>query len=279
MLEIPECQVISQQINQSVSGRTIRMAAAAATPHKLAWFYGEPCEYPGRLGGRTITEAHPLGGLLEIVAGPVRIVAGDGTAVRFFGPGLPWPDRHQLLLELDTGAALVFSVQMYGGIWAFEAGCLDNPYYQAAQTKPSPLTAAFDENYFAGLLASSSGSLPAKALLAAGQRIPGLGNGCLQDILFHAGIHPKRKLQTMDEADRRRIYQSIRETLAEMASQGGRDTEKDLFGQSGGYRTLAGRLNAGLACPACGGEIRKEVYMGGSIFFCPRCQPLVFTES
>jgi formamidopyrimidine-DNA glycosylase len=277
MLEIPESQVISQQINDTARGRTIQMVSVASSPHKLAWFYGDPGEYPARLGGRKIEEAHPLGGLLEITAGPVKIVAGDGTAVRFIGPGLPRPARHQLLLELDTGAALVFSVQMYGGIWAFEAGRLDNPYYQVAQTRPSPLTADFNDAYFAGLLAGLPGNLTAKALLATGQRIPGLGNGCLQDILFQSHIHPKRKLQTLDEADHRRIYQSIRETLAQMASQGGRDTEKDLFGQPGGYRTLAGRLSAGLACPVCGGEIHKEAYMGGSIYFCPRCQPLVIT--
>jgi formamidopyrimidine-DNA glycosylase len=272
MLEIPEATVISRQINESASGRTIQRVSAAASPHKLAWYFGDPAEYPGLLGGQMITAACAHGGLLELAAGPARIVAGDGTAIRYIGPNLPRPAKHQLLLDLDNGGALVFSVQMYGGIWAFEAGHFDNPYYQAAKERPSPLTAAFDETYFAGLLANSPGNLPAKALLATGQRIPGLGNGCLQDILFQAQIHPRRKLQTLADIDRSRIFRAIRETLADMVWRGGRDTERDLFGQPGGYRTLAGRLNAGQACPACGGPLQKEAYLGGSVYFCPGCQ-------
>lgn len=60
-----------------------------------------------------------------------------------------------------------------------------------------------------------------------------------------------------------------------MAEAGGRDTEKDIFGRSGGYRVMAGKNTAGGACPRCGsGTMHKESYMGGSIYFCDRCQPL-----
>ncbi|MFA6873005.1 MAG: zinc finger domain-containing protein, partial [Bacteroidaceae bacterium] len=27
-------------------------------------------------------------------------------------------------------------------------------------------------------------------------------------------------------------------------------------------------------CPRCGNQIRKEAYMGGSIYYCPTCQKL-----
>jgi formamidopyrimidine-DNA glycosylase len=43
--------------------------------------------------------------------------------------------------------------------------------------------------------------LSAKAFLATEQRIPGLGNGVLQDILFTAGIHPKRKMAAISEEE------------------------------------------------------------------------------
>jgi formamidopyrimidine-DNA glycosylase len=42
-------------------------------------------------------------------------------------------------------------------------------------------------------------SLSAKAFLATEQRIPGLGNGVAQDILFTAKIHSKRKMSTLSE--------------------------------------------------------------------------------
>ncbi len=57
-----------------------------------------------------------------------------------------------------------------------------------------------------------------------------------------------------------------------MRDDGGRDTEKDLFGQAGGYRTLLCANTLLEGCPQCGSELRKEAYMGGSIYFCPQCQ-------
>ena len=116
--------------------------------------------------------------------------------------------------------------------------------------------------------------LSAKAFLATEQRIPGLGNGVLQDILFNAGIHPKRKISTLDETERRTLFDSIKSTLEEMTGQGGRDTEKDLFGEPGGYRVKMGKDGMGKPCPVCGGQVVKEAYMGGSVYYCEGCQKL-----
>jgi formamidopyrimidine-DNA glycosylase len=55
---------------------------------------------------------------------------------------------------------------------------------------------------------------------------------------------------------------------------GGRDTELDLFGRPGGYRTVLSKNAAGMPCPKCGTLIRKESYMGGSIYLCENCQEL-----
>lgn len=277
MLEIPEAHVISSQIREAASGRTIEKVLAASSPHKFAWFFGEPAGYASLLTGQTIDGAQPLGGLVEITAGRARIVAGDGTAIRLYEPGQPLPAKHQLLLGLDNGAALVFSVQMYGGIWAFGEGQFANPYYEVATVKPSPLSPAFDEAYFAALLDGQPGNLTAKALLATGQRIPGLGNGTLQDILLRARIHPRRKLRDLSGSDLHVLYTAIHETLQAMVSRGGRATEKDLRGDAGGFASLAWLAAGGKPCPQCGGRIIKEIYLGGSIYFCPACQPTEFT--
>ena len=59
-----------------------------------------------------------------------------------------------------------------------------------------------------------------------------------------------------------------------MTFEGGRDTERDLFGCLGGYKTRLGKNTAGKPCPVCGDIIKKEAYMGGSIYYCPTCQKL-----
>lgn len=57
-----------------------------------------------------------------------------------------------------------------------------------------------------------------------------------------------------------------------MTKLGGRDTEKDLFGNSGRYKTMMSKNNVGIACMACGDIIKKESYLGGSVYYCESCQ-------
>jgi formamidopyrimidine-DNA glycosylase len=59
-----------------------------------------------------------------------------------------------------------------------------------------------------------------------------------------------------------------------MTDQGGRDTEKDLFDNRGGYKTILSKNTLESSCPKCGGKIEKESYMGGAVYFCPKCQKL-----
>ena len=67
--------------------------------------------------------------------------------------------------------------------------------------------------YFKELLASVKSAMSAKAFLAAEQRIPGLGNGCLQDILFQAGIHPQRKVLTLSDCEQNVLWKQVRLSL------------------------------------------------------------------
>ena len=115
--------------------------------------------------------------------------------------------------------------------------------------------------------------LSVKAFLATEQRIPGLGNGVLQDILFNAKLNPRRKIGELSDSEIVGLFLSVKNTLKEMTAMGGRDTEKDLFGSDGGYKTKASKFTVGAACPVCSREIVKESYMGGSVYYCPGCQP------
>jgi formamidopyrimidine-DNA glycosylase len=163
---------------------------------------------------------------------------------------------------------------MYGAVLAFIEGTYDNKYYLMAKEKPQPLTDTFDKAYFNTLRSEGLHKLSAKAFLATEQRIPGLGNGVLQDILFRANIHPKRKIGTISEKELDNLSHSVKDTLAEMTKLGGRDTEKDLFGNAGGYRTLLSKNTVGKPCPVCSANIQKTSYLGGAVYWCPMCQPL-----
>ena len=276
MIELPEAAVLAGQINRKLKGRKIKNILAAHSPHKFAWYQGSPQKYRSLLKDKAIQKAVSAGGMIEIRAEDTIIALSDGAGLRYHADNKLLPAKHQLLVELDDSTFFTVSIQMYGGILCFKEGECDNKYYLTSKEKPSPLSKNFSEKYFGEII-----SLPelqnksVKFLLATEQRIPGLGNGVLQDILFDAGIHPKRKVAELSAIEKEGLYSSVRKVLNEMIEKGGRDTEKDLFGNYGGYITKLSKNTAGKPCGICGSLIKKENYMGGSIYYCGNCQKLV----
>jgi formamidopyrimidine-DNA glycosylase len=70
----------------------------------------------------------------------------------------------------------------------------------------------------------------------------------------------------------KKLYDSVAGTINEMIGQNGRNTEKDIYGKEGGYKTVMSNRNYKNGCPACGGVVKKENYLGGSVYYCPVCQ-------
>lgn len=273
MIELPEAAALAAQVQARLVGRTVVAAEAQHTPHKLSWYFGDPATYGELLAGRAVAGARAWGGHLELVLdGDVLVLLSDGAVPRLLAPAEPVPDRHQLRLDLDDGSTLVVTIAMYGGVQAFRDGENDNPYYLVARAAPSPLADGFDAGVL--LTADGAGRLSAKALLATEQRIPGLGNGVLQDILWTAGVHPRRKVADLGDDARRALVDAVPDVLRRMAAAGGRDTERDLLGRPGGYATVLSRRTLELPCPRCGGRVVKEQYLGGAVYLCPVCQPL-----
>lgn len=273
MLELPEVLSRARELNDTLRGKIVSNVLPPTMPHKFCWFTVPPEELSGQLNGHAFQSADGFGIYVEMNFQGKYLCINDGVNLRFLTENEKRPARFQLLIEFTDRTALAFSVAMYGGICLHE-GDWDNEYYTLSRERISPLSDAFTQEYFDSLIASVKPTASIKALLATQQRIPGLGNGTLQDILWTARIHPKRKLSTLTPDDKHNLYESIRSTLSEMAGQNGRDTEKSIHGHSGGYKTRMSKNTLTQGCPACGTEIRKESYMGGAVYYCPLCQPL-----
>jgi len=271
VLEIPEAHIISEQINKHLAEKEIENVIANNSPYKFAWFAGNPDEYRQKLMNKIVGSARPMGGLIEINIGDQKMVFSDGVQLIWLQKTDKIPEKHQLLLNFSDGTSLVAKIQMYGGIWCFKEGEWENEYYEIAKEKPSPLSEEFDYEYLEKLLEKYA-KKSAKAFLATEQRIPGLGNGVLQDILFAAKIHPKTKIESLSEIEKMNLFKSIKNILSQMIEFGGRNTEKDLLGNPGKYRTKMSKKTVGTSCPDCGSIIKKTTYFGGSIYYCEICQ-------
>lgn len=275
MIELPEALCLAEQMREYLIGKKVVAVLPPTKPHKFCWFSGVPESYTEKLIGATVCGAEGFGIFAEIsFDNGKKICINDGVGPRFLGPqdnSLDYKGDYQLKLDFEDGTSLLFTVGMYGGIY-LNSGDFDNEYYLKSKQSVSPFSPEF-KMYWEQLVTNSKDTISSKALLATEQRIPGLGNGVLQDILYEAGINPRTALKNLDNMQRDILSNKIVEVLTRMKEAGGRDTEKNLLGEPGGYQTVMSKTGIKRGCPRCGSDIKKENYMGGTVYYCPNCQP------
>lgn len=271
MLEYPETKTIAGQLNQSVKGKEISSVVADTGSHRFA-FFSEGVDYEEALLHKVVKEACAYGGLVQLEVGDNHLYFGDGANIRYYDNKQDISGKPLLLLGFSDGSYLAVSIQMYGRISLYRPDTELTFYDEVAIVKPAVDDKGFSEAYFQQLLNESDPKLSAKAFLATEQRIPGLGNGTLQDILWTVGVHPKTKLLQLDDKKQKALYQAVKDVISAMVKAGGRDTEKDLYGNYGGYQTILSKNTVGKPCPRCQSIIERKAYLGGNIYYCPDCQ-------
>jgi formamidopyrimidine-DNA glycosylase len=273
MLELPEVLTVAEQLKNGIVGKKVVRVLPPSKEHKFCWYNGDPAEYDTAIRESEIVSVEGFGIFVEMsFSNGYKLCFNDGVNVRLES----WEEmmrNYQLLIEFNDDTKLVFSVTMYGGIFLHN-GSYDNEYYLKSKYAISPFSPEFKEHYYK-IFMESKPNLSGKAFLATEQRFPGIGNGVTQDILFAAGIHPKRKINTFSESDKKLLLNCIITVLKDMIENGGRDKEKDIFGKNGGYKVRMSKDTIKSGCPKCGGQIIKESYLGGSAYYCPFCQPLI----
>ena len=142
------------------------------------------------------------------------------------------------------------------------------------EVRVSPLSRAFNFKHFQGSFSTLDEGDPRsiKYFLISEPGVWGVGNGYLQDILFRAKIDPRRRAAELNQDERRELHRAIQKTLKQAVDQRGRDSERDLFNQPGGYRCLMDRRSVGKPCPSCRTPIEKIRFLGGACYICPMCQ-------
>lgn len=274
MMEYPEAHSLGNQLREVLKGKTVSTVEVNHSPHKFAWYSGDSVFYTQSLKGKEYTDVQVYGGQLEVQFEDMCLLLSDGLVLKWLCEGQSVPSKHQLYMTFESGEALVASIQMYGGMFLYQMGTYDNPYYLAAKEKPGILSSAFTRHYFDAVFDQASPKLSLKAFLATEQRFPGIGNGVIQDVLFEAGLHPKRKLIQLSKLQIQKLYDALIQTVSQMVDGGGRNTEKRLDGTFNGYAVKLSKATLGKPCPVCGTLIEKAEYLGGRIYFCPSCQVL-----
>ena len=276
MIELPEVKTLARQLHHAIAGQRVTHVSIAETRPKFMFLQPEPEALSERLTKRTVVRVTGDGKwIFARLDNNMTFLLGEMFGrILLVRPDEPMPSKVHACVSFDSGAKLVVSIQAWGGFQVLTPTELKaHPY--AGSRGLSPIDEQFTFDHFHRVLDARPewSKKPIKAFLVHEGNVAGIGNGMLQDILFRAKLSPKRKVPTLSIEERKRLYRAVVETIRDAVRLGGRDTEKDLYGNPGRYVPQMDRRTAGTPCPDCGAAIVKISYLGGSCYLCPDCQP------
>jgi formamidopyrimidine-DNA glycosylase len=136
-----------------------------------------------------------------------------------------------------------------------------------------PLTEALSADDWRAL--TRGRRLPIKHLLMDQRRVGGVGNIYASELLFQAGIRPRRRAATLTRAELARLASALRAVLERAVALGGSSISdyRDANGNPGYFQIHHAVYDrAGQPCGTCATPIKRLVQSGRSSFYCPRCQ-------
>ncbi len=173
------------------------------------------------------------------------------------------PEEGHVRFLLENGAQLLFLDQRKLG----HVAALDDldAYLAELGLGIDALDPELDEATFRSLAEGRRGQV--KCWLMDQSTMAGIGNVYSDEILFHAGIHPRQPLEALTDEGLDRLHRHLRSVL-EAAIEAGVDPEKmpsDFL--------VPLREEREADCPRCGEALTKIKACGRRARVCPRCQP------
>jgi formamidopyrimidine-DNA glycosylase len=286
MIELPEAIALSKQINETLAGKRIRHALKGQNPHKFAFpqkgtkqlgaEYSDE-DFDRILKGKTITKSWSDGNaiLVQMDINYLLSLGCGGEKIIYHETEMTIPKKHQLLLTFEDSTFLSVTISGWGEVRLLKTEDLEN-HPHIGYNKIDPLSDEFTFEVFEKLIEEipENRKRNAKRFFISEPGFRGIGNGVIQDIFFLAKIHPRREMSSLLKEERKRLYETTRIELQKMVEQGGRDSEKDLFDNWGGYKRRLHSKVVGEPCLVCETPIVKQQFLGGSIYFCPSCQKI-----
>jgi formamidopyrimidine-DNA glycosylase len=224
--------------------------------------------------GKTIESVENRGKWLLIKLNSKNVLLfnpGMGADTVYFKPGDNMPEKYQIEVVLNDGTGFTIRVWWFCYLHIVHQDRLGE-HKLAGKLGLSPLDEKFTFDYFKQLLSKNRGNI--KSFLLDQKNVAGIGNVYIQDPLFEAGIHPKRKIQSLTEKEVEALYKSLRSVLKESIKLGGLAYEKDFYGNNGSYGKNQFKIayKPSQPCPVCRTTIQKVKTGSTSSFICPTCQ-------
>ncbi len=282
MPELPEVETVRRGLAPAMEGQVI--ARAAVNRPDLRWPFPE--NMAARLTGARVIALRrrskyiladlDRGETLIIHLGMSGRMLVSGDPPGQFHHDHPAPAKHDhVLLDMANGARIIFNDARRFGAMDLCATDGVETHWLIAKLGPEPLGNAFDEQY---LIAALKGrNTPIKTALLDQRIVSGLGNIYVCEVLYRAGISPKRKAGQLSQRRVASLVPIIRDVLTEAITAGGSSLRdyRQADGELGYFQhvfRVYDREGDPCSTSDCAGTITRIVQGGRSTFYCPQCQ-------
>ena len=185
----------------------------------------------------------------------------------------PYHKHTHLFFTFSDGTELRYEdVRKFGTIHLVKRGRhMQTPMLQ--RLGPDAIEVDFHKAYLKEKVRNRTRSI--KSLLLDQEIVAGLGNIYVDEVLFHANVHPLQTGAHLSDQDLQRIVQGAKEILQKSIALGG-STVRSYLNAQGKMGTFQNELKIygknDLPCIVCGQRIEKIKVAGRGTHYCPQCQ-------
>lgn len=198
-IELPEALIIANQLRERLPRAPVAgyRLVDVARMQKIGFTNRDAADFDMLVGAMVESVAARGNTILVGFDNNITLLIAPeyGGEVRVHPPGSPPSGRHQFRFDFDDESALTVWIKSMGGVMALALGALEDNYMYRRdfdQSVLDPNSAGFTLPAFSSSLAQALRAMKT-ALVGKDAVVVGLSNATFQDVLFRAGIHPKRR--------------------------------------------------------------------------------------
>jgi len=271
MPELPEVETIARELNQALSGQTIRKVQV----RRPGLLEGDsPQGFEAGLAGKQVDRVARRGKYLVFTLVPQGVLVAHLRMTGKFvlqGGAESIPPSARVVFLLSGGERLLYQdTRCLGRLFLART---EEEAPPLARLGMEPLSGGFTPGWLAQGAAKSR--TPIKVWLMDQSRVAGLGNIYVSEICFSARVAPTRPANSLNRGEIQRIHRVTGEILTQALACNGTtisDYRKvdDKTGTFQNFLRVYGKKGA--PCPRCAAPIQRIVQHQRSTFLCPVCQ-------
>jgi formamidopyrimidine-DNA glycosylase len=273
MPELPEVETVRRALEPVLTRGVIEKAEILDS--RLTRPFA-PESVSAELVGLRVDSVERRGKYLSLVCGGGRVLLVHLRMTGSFRvvPRAPLPaDPHRrAVLSMDNGSDVVYRDVRRFGTWELFGPGEAEPYLDS-RLGPEPFDRRVTGQWLHKRLERRTA--PLKSVLLDQRTLAGLGNIYVDEALWRASLHPRRRASSLDDRECTRLVRSIRAALRlGIARQGA--TLRDYAAPDGGQGAMQDDFRAygrdGESCRRCRAMLSRIVVAGRGTTYCPLCQ-------